>query len=191
MNIYRLVSSFVFIVLCFGAAQASAFGDVRGTVLDPQRRPIAAAKVSLLSRSSSFSRTTDTDGAGEFSFRAVPVGEYTLIIESSGFSKSTLALTVLSDQATVLRLELKIAPVSQQVEVRGEPGRVDSDSATPITLISRKEIGRTPGTSRTNSLTMITDYVPGSYVTHNQLHIRGGPQDTWLVDRVPVANTNI
>jgi outer membrane cobalamin receptor len=33
--------------------------------------------------------------------------------------------------------------------------------------------------------------VPGSYVTHNQLHIRGGHQVTWLVDGVPVANTNI
>jgi hypothetical protein len=191
MNIYRLVSSFVFIVLCFAAAHASPFGDVRGTVLDPQRRPIVAAKVSLLSRSSSFSRTTDTNGAGEFSFRAVPIGEYNVMIESSGFSKSTLALIVLFDQTTVLRLELKIAPVSQQVEVRGEPGRVDSDSATPITLTSRREIAQTPGASRTNSLTMITDYVPGSYVTHNQLHIRGGHQVTWLVDGVPVANTNI
>jgi hypothetical protein len=38
---------------------------------------------------------------------------------------------------------------------------------------------------------MITDYVPGAYVTHNQLHIRGGHQVTWLVDGVPVPNTNI
>jgi hypothetical protein len=29
---------------------------------------------------------------------------------------------------------------------------------------------------------MITDYVPGSYVTHDQLHIRGGHQTGWLVD---------
>ena len=27
---------------------------------------------------------------------------------------------------------------------------------------------------------MITDYVPGSYVTHDMLHIRGGHQTTWL-----------
>ncbi len=38
---------------------------------------------------------------------------------------------------------------------------------------------------------MITDYVPGSYVTHDQLHIRGGHQVSWLVDGVPVPNTNI
>src|SRR5258708_18075203 len=191
MNIYRLVACFVLIVFCFAAAHASVFGDVKGTVLDPQARAIAAARVTLLSVSSSFSRPTDTDSAGEFSFRAVPIGEYTVTVESGGFSKSTLALIVLSDRATVLRLQLKIAPVSQQVEVRGEPGRVDPDSATQATLVSRQQIAQTPGASRTNSLAMITDYVPGAVVTHNQLHIHGGHQVTWLVDGVAVPNTNI
>src|SRR5712664_303228 len=191
MNINRIFSSLVLIVLSVAAAHASVFGDVKGMVLDPQQRPVIAAKVSLLSRTSSFSRTTDTDSDGEFSFRAVPIGEYTVTVESGGFSKSTLALIVLSDRATVLRLQLKIAPISQQVEVRGEPGRVDQDSAPQVTLVSRQQIAQTPGASRTNSLAMITDYVPGAVVTHNQLHIRGGHQVTWLVDGVPVANTNI
>ncbi len=52
-------------------------------------------------------------------------------------------------------------------------------------------IQETPGADRTNSLAMITDYVPGAYVTHDQLHIRGGHQVSWLVDGVPVPNTNI
>jgi hypothetical protein len=38
---------------------------------------------------------------------------------------------------------------------------------------------------------MITDYVPGAYFTHDQLHIRGGHQTSWLIDGVPVPNTNI
>src|SRR5260370_19587307 len=189
--ISRLLSSFVLIVLSVAAAHASVFGDVRGTVLDPQQRPVGAAKVTLLSRSSSFSQTTDTNGDGEFSFRKVPIGEYLVTVESGGFSKSTLALIVLSDRTTALGVQLKIAPVSQQIEVRTTPGQVKSGSATPVTLVSRKQIAQTPGASRTNSLALITDYVPGSYVTHNQLHIRGGHQVTWLVDGVPVANTNI
>ena len=64
-------------------------------------------------------------------------------------------------------------------------------SATPITLVNRQEIERTPGASRSNSMAMITDFVPGAYVTHDQLHIRGGHQTSWLVDGVPVPNTNI
>ena len=191
MKINRLLSVFILIVLSVTAAYASAFGDVRGTVFDPQQSAIVGAKVTLRSSSSSFSQTATTNGAGEFSFRSVPIGEYTVIVESSGFSQSSLALTILSDRATVVRVPMKIAPVSQQVEIRSAAGRVDSSSATPVTLISRKQVAETPGADRTNSLAMITDYVPGAVVTHNQLHIRGGHQVTWLVDGVPVPNTNI
>ena len=87
MNINRLSFSFVLIVFSVAVAHASVFGDVKGRVLDPQQRPLVAAKVSLLSRTSSFSRTTDTDSDGAFSFRTVPIGEYTVTVESSGFSK--------------------------------------------------------------------------------------------------------
>src|SRR5260370_19330155 len=38
---------------------------------------------------------------------------------------------------------------------------------------------------------MITNYVPGAYFTHDQLHIRGGHQASWLIDGVSIPNTNI
>jgi hypothetical protein len=38
---------------------------------------------------------------------------------------------------------------------------------------------------------MITDYVPASYVTHDMLHMMGGHQVKWLIDGVPIPNTNI
>jgi len=65
------------------------------------------------------------------------------------------------------------------------------DSVTPTTLINRADIAQTPGADRTNSLAMITDYVPAAYITHDMLHMRGGHQVDWLIDGVPVPNTNI
>jgi hypothetical protein len=38
---------------------------------------------------------------------------------------------------------------------------------------------------------MITDYVPATYVAHDMLHMRGGHQVNWLIDGVPIPNTNI
>jgi hypothetical protein len=38
---------------------------------------------------------------------------------------------------------------------------------------------------------MITDYVPAAYVTHDMLHMRGGHQVEFLIDGVPIPNTNI
>src|SRR5713226_4947738 len=59
------------------------------------------------------------------------------------------------------------------------------------TLVDRLQIQETPGAARTNSLAMITDYVPGAYFTHDQLHVRGGHQVSWLIDGVAIPNTNI
>ena len=78
MNQSRFLFCLVILVLSTTKASASVFGDVHGTVIDPHARAIAAARVTLLSSTSSFSRTTDTDAAGEFFFRAVPIGEYTV-----------------------------------------------------------------------------------------------------------------
>ena len=33
--------------------------------------------------------------------------------------------------------------------------------------------------------------MPGAYIVHDQLHIQGGHQVSWLIDGVPVPNTNI
>jgi outer membrane receptor protein involved in Fe transport len=181
------------ILIAAGAcsAQASVFGDVKGTVLDPQQRPISAAKVNMMGRASAYTRTTVTDNKGEFLFRSVPIGEYIMTVEVSGFGKSTAAVTVLSDRTTSVAAQLQIAPVAQQVTVNMASDSLEAGAQTPVTLVNRREIEVAPGADRTNSLAMITNFVPGAYIAHNQLHIRGGHQVTWLVDGVPVANTNI
>ena len=66
-----------------------------------------------------------------------------------------------------------------------------TDSATPTTLITRADIDETPGASRTLGMQMITDYVPGAYMTHDMLHMDGGHQTSWLLDGVAIPNTKI
>ncbi len=52
-------------------------------------------------------------------------------------------------------------------------------------------IEETPGASRDTSFAAITDYVPGAYMCHDMLHMRGGHQTSWLIDGVNIPNTNI
>jgi outer membrane receptor protein involved in Fe transport len=174
-----------------GSAHASVFGDARGLVLDPQQKPIAGAHVALQAKAAIAARTAATDARGEFVFRGLPLGEYVLSVESTGFAKIERGLTVVSDSAPVLRLSLAIAPVAERAEVEARATIVASDSSTPESLVDRKQIDETPGADRSNSLAMIIDVTPGAYMTHDQLHIRGGHQVSWLVDGVPVPNTNI
>ena len=171
---------------------ATIFGKVQGIVHDPQHRPIANASVNLQAVTSDWKQTTQTDQNGEFSFTSVPIGDYVVTVTLSGFESSKQTLTVISGAVPVLHFQLKIASVNQTTVVSAESQEaVNPDSVTPTTLIDRQDIARTPGADRTNSLQMITDYVPGAYVTHDMLHIRGGHQVDWLIDGVPIPNTNI
>jgi hypothetical protein len=172
-------------------AGATIFGTVRGIVHDPNHRPIEGAQVMLRAQASEWSQTTQSTVDGEFQFDAVPVGSYEITVSAPGFASSRQAVIVASGSAPILHFPLKLAVLTQKVEVSASPEAVATQSSTPETFLSRNDIARTPGADRTNSLAMITDYVPGAYFTHDQLHIRGGHQVTWAVDGVPVPNTNI
>jgi outer membrane cobalamin receptor len=172
-------------------ALATIFGSVRGIIHDPQHRPIQGAIVMLKSQSSDWAKSASTDANGEFTFNAVPLGDYSISVASPGFAQAAQNVVVNSGTEPVVHFQLRLGGAKETVNVSGAPEVAPTDSATPITLVNREEIERTPGASRSNSMAMITDFVPGAYVTHDQLHIRGGHQTSWLVDGVPVPNTNI
>jgi hypothetical protein len=179
------------LVLTSATALATIFGSVRGIVHDPQHRPIQGAMVMLKAKSSDWMKNATTDADGGFVLNAVPIGEYSVSVASPGFAQTAQSVVVNSGTEPVVHFQLNLVGAKETISVSGAPIAAPTDSATPITLVSRLEIEQTPGASHSNSLAMITDYVPGSYVTHDQLHIRGGHQTSWLVDGVPVPNTNI
>jgi len=180
------------VFLPFGTLlQATIFGRIQGIVHDPQHRPVAGAAVKLQAITSDYSQTAQADGNGEFSFTTVPVGDYKITVTESKFETAEQTVTVDSNSSAILHFQLAIAPLSQSTVVVGESEVVNIDSVTPTTLINREDIAQTPAPDRTNSLSMITDFTPGAYVTHDMLHMRGGHQVDWLIDGVPVPNTNI
>jgi hypothetical protein len=173
------------------ASFASVVTSVRGVIHDPQHRPVQDAMVMIKAKNSDWAATVNSDAGGNFVFTAVPLGEYIVTVAGVGFDQSEQELTVISGSQPVLHFALAVAGAKETVNVSGAVEEVPSDTATPTTMVNRKEIAQAPGASRSNSLTMITNFVPGAYITHDQLHIRGGHQTNWLVDGVPVPNTNI
>src|SRR6266481_4796548 len=179
------------LLLGAGALFAAAVATVRGIVHDAQHRPIADAEVVLKAENSQFTQTSRTSAEGEFHFDSVPIGEYRITVSKAEFGALEEKLTVLSGTAPILHIELKVAKQAQTVTVTSEAPPAQEESVTPTTLVTRQEIAETPGAGQSNSLAMITNYVPGSYLTHDQLHVRGGHQVSWLIDGVSIPNTNI
>ena len=184
-------------LLCFLTLSVSpfvwpvVFSSVRGVVHDPDHRPVANAKVLVRSASSDYSETLKTDSEGEFETTRVPVGKYQVTVTRDGFEPSAQEVVVSSREAPVLHFQLMIGKTSEVVSVQDKSLAANPDTMTPTTIVSRKEISETPGADLANSMNMITDYVPGAWMTHDQLHVRGGHQVTWAFDGVPIPNTNI
>ena len=180
----------VLLVLALASASlATVFGTVRGIVHDPQHRPVDGIQVILKGRASEFTLSARTDDAGQFHFDAVPLGEYTVAISDANFVADGQNVAVLSGTAPILHFELRLPTQNETVLVSADAAQ--TETVTPTTLVDRVQIQETPGASRANSMALITNFVPGAYVVHDQLHIRGGHQTSWLIDGVSIPNTNI
>jgi hypothetical protein len=189
---HRLLSiiSAAFFLAASISASANVFATVHGIVHDPEHRPIAGATVTLQAAESTFTLTAKTDSEGEFELAQAPIGIYTLKISASGFATAEQPLTIASGTNPIVHIPMAVASATQTVIVNGSQTSA-SDSVTPTTLITRADIDQTPGAGRTIGMEMITDYVPGAYMTHDMLHMRGGHQTSWLIDGITIPNTKI
>jgi hypothetical protein len=168
---------------------ATVFAAVHGVVHDPQHRPIAGAEVTLQAADSDFVLHATTGSDGAFQLPQAPIGIYSLTVTAQGFGPVTQPLTVASGTNPILHIPLSVGASTQSFVVNGSTS--NNDSVTPTTLITRAMIDQTPGASRTIGMEMITDYVPGAYMTHDMLHMRGGHQTSWLIDGIAIPNTKI
>jgi Carboxypeptidase regulatory-like domain/TonB-dependent Receptor Plug Domain len=170
---------------------AADVGDVRGVVHDSQHIPIAQAQVALKASASEWVQTATTGSRGEFAFTTVPLGDYFLTVTHADFAAASQVVTVTSGSSPVAHIQLVKGAALAPITVTAAVDTAVPNTATPTTVVSREDIERTPGAQQTNNLAMITDFVPGAYVVHDQLHVRGGHQTTWEVDGVEIPNTNI
>jgi outer membrane receptor protein involved in Fe transport len=179
-------------LLLFSASlSASIFGSTTGLIHDPQHRPVQGAKVTIWANTSQWTQTTTSDASGEFRFDSVAIGGYTIEVDAEGFAPQTQQTTLSSSNESRLHFALTVAGSKETVQVSEIASAVNPDSSTSTSVIKRQQIAETPGATDPNSLAMITNYVPGAYMVHDQLHIRGGHQVSWLLDGVPVPNTSI
>jgi hypothetical protein len=132
----------LFIFLCGISApiiSAADSADCGGIIIDENNVPIAAAKISLQS-SAGQSYRAETDGAGRFLLRNLPVGDYKVEASKEGFfvlAGQTLALRSGSNDVT---LTLKHAEeLHEQVQVTAVANQIDTqDTAQKETLTARE-----------------------------------------------------
>ena len=191
MRLLRILAV-IFLVSFAALGRATVFAKIHGVVHDAQHRPIAGAQVTIAASESAFSLHATTAANGTFDIAQVPIGVYRLSISAAGFAEYARPLTIASASNPIMHIPLAVAGAEESVVVSAAGySAAETQATSPSALITRADIEETPGATRTLGMQMITDFVPGSYMTHNMLHIRGGHQTSWLIDGVSIPNTKI
>jgi hypothetical protein len=141
----------VFLAIAFScAAQTSRVaGALQGNVADQTGSTVAGAKVTLRNQGTNQTRTLLTDAEGFFRAGELPVGQYELRVESSGFSPYVNNAIVIS-VGTVVQMAVRLAPatVQQQISVSEQPPPIDPTQTAEATTIDHDRIEESPVVSR-------------------------------------------
>ena len=149
----KLQSILFLIALLFSAGVTgiaqSNYGVVRGIVTDPQGGSLSGASVVLTSEANKISRTTVTNGSGEYVFNAVDPGTYTLSVTVTGFKTSGQAGVSIETGATVpLDFKMQIGSTTESIEVTASEPIVDNGTSYNGQLIDSQKLQNLPNPGR-------------------------------------------
>jgi len=124
------------------AVLAQDTGIVTGSVVDTSDQVIPGATVTLVNEATGDARTAVTNERGEFTFRAVQPGTYTVAAELAGFRKYERRNNVLnaSGQLAVGALKLEIGTVNEVVTVTSQGTVVETKNSDYSGLLTSTQI---------------------------------------------------
>ncbi len=103
--------SLAVIVLSLGIvpAQAQYKASLHGTVADQTGAVIPGAKLTLVNTETNETKTTVSDGHGDYTFTALPPGKFRLLSEKQGFKKKEIAEFLFRSKPTATTSRWKLA----------------------------------------------------------------------------------
>jgi hypothetical protein len=119
--------------------------SLAGTVLDNTGASIPAVRVTVRNVDTGFEQTTVTDNAGAFLFARLPIGNYELVSEHSGFStyrQTGIRLTV--NQAASQIVTMQVGQVAERVTVEANAELVTTRTGAVGQVIDEKKIVELP-----------------------------------------------
>jgi Carboxypeptidase regulatory-like domain/TonB-dependent Receptor Plug Domain len=128
---------------------------ITGRVVDAKQASIPGATVSVTHESTGLTQTQTTTEAGIYSFDSLPVGNYTITVEQTGFKKfqSTGNHLEVNTPLTVDAV-MEIGQVSEVVTVQGGAEQLQTANATIGNVVEQKAIETLPLNGR-NPLTLL------------------------------------
>ncbi len=185
----KLLLSCLVLLTCIIASRAQVDqASVFGTVKDQNGAIVAGAKILITSEANGFRRDKIADDEGRFTLSALPIGNYNVSIEQSGFAPEKKEIVLRIGENRKLDFVLKLTGVAETVDIVDSAPPVDTSSFTGGTVIEQTQIKTLPLNGRHWSSLMAL--APGAVNTgsgsQNSIRFngRGRDENYWTLDGV-------
>lgn len=123
----------------------TATGQITGTIKDPSGAVMPQVKITVANQATGFTRNTESDDTGAYSFPLLPVGIYSITAEQQGFSiakRSEIKLNV--DQILRIDLDMSVGTTADTVTVQANAIAIDSETSAIGTMVTSRQVTELP-----------------------------------------------
>jgi hypothetical protein len=139
-----LVRALAVLLLGVGSVHAQDTGTVSGTIVDTQGAAIPGATLTITDEKTGTARTLVSDARGEFTFRSVLPGTYSVKAELTGFRSFEKRSNVLSASGALDlgRLKLEVGNLTEVVTVEATGTHVETKNSDYTGLLTANQISQ-------------------------------------------------
>src|SRR5205814_1527350 len=120
-------------------------GQFTGPVTDPSGAALPTAKITIKNVATGVTTTVNANNTGSYSSPSLPVGDYNVTAEASGFKTSTRpALTLNAGTVARADFQLQVGAVSEVVEVTGAVPVVQTEDSRLGYTVSGQLVSNLP-----------------------------------------------
>src|SRR5262245_14053126 len=147
MSLSKVLGRYIVIYICIlvPISPQVATGTINLTVMDSTGAVVPGASVKVSNNNTGLSRSGNTNERGELLLPFLPVGEYSITVESTGFKKKAIGRVGLQvDQTAGVNITLQPGEVRELVEVNAVTPLLEADTSSLGQVIENKKILELP-----------------------------------------------
>ena len=170
-----LLVMFCMLVLPMSLLYGQANGSFAGTVSDKTGSVITGAKVKITSQATGIAREAQTDDTGHFLMPLIPIGDYTIRVQATGFQTAEQKDVKLQvDEHRDVNFTLAPGSVTENVEVNATQVAVQTTNPTLGQVITEQQVAQLPLNGR--NFVQLATLTPGTtQETNPDSFFNGGP----------------
>ncbi len=140
---------FLFLLFAFSPAQAqNVTATLEGRVTDSSGAVVPDCKITAVNTATGITRNANSDGNGDYQIPLLPVGDYEVSAEHSGFRKQEKKVTLQIGANAGLDFSLPVGGVTEKVDVQAQSEEVEPTRTMVSEVIDEKKINDLPVNGR-------------------------------------------